>query len=153
MGRTSNRHIPRAAYRTLGAIQILTVAAYLFVLVLPADAAGIPTRARTVDRTLDTVRAAERFNSAAHTTGTSVQWARLARVSGTLSDREIARLSRLSKVQGSSRVGAELDNLRLSNSLREDAYLRILVHRRTVLRDEALEMHQRLRGVEGFPAR
>ena len=124
----------------------------MFVLILPTYAAGSTSRFRTADRAFDTARTLHRTDRAIHASEASVQWAKIAKVPDTLPDQEIARLSGISKLHGSSRVGQELKHLRLSSSLREDTYLRIAVHRRVIGRAEALEMHRRLNGVDGFPA-
>ena len=140
-------------HRPHRAICALVVAAYLLVTVVPIYAAGqTASAARTLKRTVGSAEAVRRLNQAARVGEDAVQWAKIAKGTGTLPDREIIRLSRLSKIHGSPRVGQELQHLRLSSGLREDAYLRIALHQRLLSRDEALDINLHLTGVDGFPA-
>ena len=134
------------------AICTLVVAAYLLVTVVPTYAAGQSASARTVKRAFVAAESVRRVNTAARASENALRWAKIAKAPGALPDREIARLSRFSKLHGSSRVGQELQHLRLSSGLREDVYLRVAIHKRLLSRDEALEIHRGLSGVDGFPA-
>ena len=139
------------SYRTVSAF---VIAAYLLFIVIPIFAAGPVSRARTVGRAVDAAQAAHRLNRAVHAGKAAVPWAKIAKVSGTLPDREIVRLSRLANLHGSPRVGQEIQHLRLSDSLREDTYLRIAIHQRLrgFSRAEALEMQRHLTNIDGFAA-
>lgn len=70
-----------------------------------------------------------------------------------VSEQDIARLSKLStEVKGTKKVGKELGKLNLSNSLLEDTYLRVAIHKGIITREKAIEMYSYLGGTPGFRA-
>lgn len=75
----------------------------------------------------------------------------ITRIVGALSEKEIIKLSILSKTPGGTKqVGKILGNLRLPDEIRGDTYLRIAIHQGTILRREAEEIYSSLSKVSGF---
>ena len=75
----------------------------------------------------------------------------ITQIAGALSEKTIVELTTLAaKTKGVEKVGKFLGQLRLSDKLLEDTYLRIAVQQGTILRREAEELYNSLSRVPGF---
>jgi len=75
----------------------------------------------------------------------------LGKIEGALPEKKIVELTEMIQKAGDiKKVGKILGEMKLSDDILEDTYMRIIIQQRKITREEAEEIFENLRGVKGF---
>jgi len=79
--------------------------------------------------------------------------AKIGKIKGALPEKKIIELTEMIKNTGDiKKVGKVLGNMKLSDDILEDTYMRIILRQKKISKKEAEELFQNLHGVKGFRA-